>query len=117
MEKYREITGRFVQWADGEGIAPVDLKPLDVIRYTGSLTRNDGKPYKTNTLRTHCRYLKTLLNFAADFKVIPGKIKVEMPSAPEDEIKAFNDDELESVLGYFDDRADQTADHRTDDGV
>ena len=29
-----------------------------------------------------------------------------MPSAPEDEIKALNDDELELVLGYFDDRSE-----------
>lgn len=107
MNKYRLITCRFVRWADDEGIAPVDLQPLDVIRYTGNLKREDGKPYKQNTLRTHCRYLKTLLNFAADFKVIPERIKIEMPQAPEDEIKALNDEELESVLGYFDNQADK----------
>lgn len=107
MEKYRTITGRFVQWADDEGIAPVDLQPLDVVRYTGTLTRKDGAPFKTNTLRTHCRYLKTLLNFAADFKVIPERIKIEMPQAPDDDIKALNDEELESVLRYFDDRSER----------
>ena len=49
MEKYRTLTGRFVQWAYDEGIVPADLQPLDVIRYTNQLQQVHGEPYKTNT--------------------------------------------------------------------
>lgn len=106
MDQYARTMGRFVRWADDQGMAPAELESIDVLHYTGTLVREDGQPYKTESLRGHCRNLKTLLNFAADYKVIPAKIKVEMPKPEEDELKALNDQELAKVVAYVEARAE-----------
>ena len=105
MENYRRTAGRFAAWADEQGIVPADIEPLDMIRYTGSLQRQDGQPYAPGTLYTHCKDLKTLINFAADYKIIPERIKVEMPRLKEGDPQALNDEELKVVLDYFEGRA------------
>ena len=110
MANYEAVMGRFCDWADSEGIAPADFGPLDAEEYLGTLTREDGLPYKTNSLRTHCRNVKTLLNFAADRKIIPDKIKVEMPKSEDDKIKALTGPELEKTLAHFEADADAAPD-------
>ncbi len=98
--------GRFCEWADAEGIEPAEFEPFDAVDYLGGLTQKNGKPYKANSLRTHARDLKTLLNFAADYKIIGEKVKIEMPKTPDHNIKALTDQELNSTLSYFVDLAE-----------
>ncbi len=104
MAHYRRTMGRFCAWADGEGIKPAEFEPLDAVDYLGGITRQDGEPYKAHSLRTHARDVKTLLNFASDYKIIPERIKVEMPKTPDDSIKALTDQELGTVLANFADQ-------------
>ncbi len=104
MAHYRRTMGRFCAWADGEGIKPAQFEPLDAVDYLGGISRQDGEPYKAHSLRTHARDVKTLLNFASDYKIIPERIKVEMPKTPDDSIKALTDQELGTVLDWFNER-------------
>lgn len=106
MATYGRTMGRFCAWADAEQIDPAELEPLDVVDYLGGITQKNGKPYTAHSLRTHARDVKTLLNFAADFRIIPEKIKVEMPKTPDDNVKALTDSELESVLAHFEGQAE-----------
>ena len=101
MATYGRTMGRFCEWADAEGIIPAEFEPFDAVDYLGGITQKNGEPYTAHSLRTHARDVKTLLNFAADFRIIPEKIKVEMPKTPDDTIKALTDSELELVLAHF----------------
>ena len=107
MELYSRTMGRFCEWADDLEIAPSELQSIDVLNYTGGLTQTNGQPYKSESLRGHCKNIKTLLNFAYDYKLITEKIKVEMPRASAGDVKALTDDQLKSVLKHVEDRADR----------
>ena len=107
MNSYRVTMGRFIKWADGNGIRPDQLDSLDMLAYTGNLTREDGKPYKLNTLATHARDLKTLIGFAVDYGIMAQKVKIETPKISHGEPKALNDEELAAVFKHFEDQAER----------
>ncbi|MEE9216991.1 MAG: site-specific integrase [Anaerolineales bacterium] len=104
MFSYARTMGRFVEWADAEGIVPADIELFDVEDYLGSLTQQNGEPYSAHSLRTYCKDVRTLLNFAHDRKIFADRIKVDLPKT-EDSIEALSDAELEIVLPYFEDQA------------
>jgi integrase len=106
MFTYGRTIGRFVEWADAEGIAPADIELFDVEDYFGSLAQKDGKPYSAHSLRTYCKDTRTLLNFAHDRKIFADRIKVELPKTKDDDVKALTDSELETVRAHFEGQAE-----------
>jgi integrase len=98
--------GRFVSWADEENIVPAEIEIFDVEDYLGTLTQKNGEPYAAHSLRTYCRDVRTLLNFAHDRKILADRIKVELPKTADDNVKALTDAELEIVLPHFETQAE-----------
>ncbi|MCH8877551.1 MAG: site-specific integrase [Chloroflexi bacterium] len=106
MFTYDRTMGRFVAWADQEKIAPADIELFDVEDYLGSLAQQNGEPYSAHSLRTYCKDLRTLLNYAHDRKIFADRIKVELPKTADDNVKALTDSELETVLAHFEGQAE-----------
>lgn len=100
LKTYNVTARKFCYWADAEGIEPCDLTSIDVLGYTGDLKREDGEPYKANTLRAHQRDIKTMLTFALEYDLIPNPVKVEMLKAPKVTTKYLSDDNQARIRDY-----------------